>query len=151
MRSCFRAPQSWQTKSLKQVWNEDGTCEVGKTGTAQIQSSATNLEGRVSHEFDAVRESFITKFEQDQENGAAVAVYHRGVLVVDRAGGMRDGISNAAYSRKMGQRTFSPTKRITAFAANMLSDQGRLKSRGACSVFAGVRTARLVRNARNGC
>lgn len=44
-----------------------GTCEAGKTGTVQIQSSAINLEALVSHEFDAVRESFIAKFEQGHE------------------------------------------------------------------------------------
>jgi hypothetical protein len=46
--------------------------------------------GQVEPQFEAVRRCFltITNFEQGREIGAAVAVYHRGKLVVDLAAGI---------------------------------------------------------------
>jgi CubicO group peptidase (beta-lactamase class C family) len=88
--------------------------------------SSLVVEGHVEPQFAAVQDAFIANFEQGQEVGAAVAVYHRGALVVDLAAGLRDRTSETPYSRDTLQAVFSVTKGITALAANMLVDQGRL-------------------------
>jgi CubicO group peptidase (beta-lactamase class C family) len=88
--------------------------------------SSLVVEGHVEPEFAAVQDAFIANFERGQEVGAAVAVYHRGALVVDLAAGMRDRTSERPYSPDTLQAVFSVTKGITALAANMLVDQGRL-------------------------
>jgi CubicO group peptidase (beta-lactamase class C family) len=61
-----------------------------------------------------------------REIGAAVAVCHRGELVVDLAGGVRDRVSGEPYTRETSQSVFSATKGITALAASMLADRGQL-------------------------
>jgi CubicO group peptidase (beta-lactamase class C family) len=92
----------------------------------QLEISTIPVRGRVEPEFEAVRESFLSNFERGLEIGAAVAVYHRGSLVVDLAGGLRDPVSGRRYSHGTLQPVFSVTKGITALAANMLADRGQL-------------------------
>jgi CubicO group peptidase (beta-lactamase class C family) len=84
------------------------------------------VSGCVEPEFTAVRDSFLGNFDQGLEIGAAVAVYHRGKLVVDLAGGLRDRVSGKPYSRETLQPVFSVTKGIAALAANILADRGQL-------------------------
>jgi CubicO group peptidase (beta-lactamase class C family) len=84
------------------------------------------FEGHVEPQFAPVLDAFVANFEQGREVGAAVAVYHRGALVVDLAAGMRDRTSAMPYTRATLQAVFSVAKGITALAANMLVDQGRL-------------------------
>jgi CubicO group peptidase (beta-lactamase class C family) len=88
--------------------------------------SSLVVEGHVEPQFAPVLDAFLANFEERREVGAAVAVYHRGALVVDLAAGMRDRTSPEPYSRETLQAVFSVTKGITALAANMLVDQGRL-------------------------
>jgi CubicO group peptidase (beta-lactamase class C family) len=88
--------------------------------------SSLTVEGRVESQFAPVLDAFVANFEEGREVGAAVAVYHRGELVVDLAAGMRDRTSEIPYSRETLQAVFSITKGVTALAANMLVDQGRL-------------------------
>jgi len=90
------------------------------------EKSALVLDGLVEPRFAAVREAFFANFEQNLELGAAVAVYYRGKLVVDLAGGLCVRGSETKYSREALQPIFSTTKGITALAANMLADQGQL-------------------------
>jgi CubicO group peptidase (beta-lactamase class C family) len=92
----------------------------------QIEDVPITVSGHVEPEFEAVRDSFLASFAQGCEVGAAVAVYHRGRLVVDLAGGLRDQASGEPYSRETLQPVFSVTKGITALAANMLADRGHL-------------------------
>ena len=84
------------------------------------------LEGHCDAEFDEVREAFSFHFDQGLEVGAALAVYHRGKLVVDLAAGWRDRSSEEPYTRDTLQPVFSVTKGVTAIAANMLADRGAL-------------------------
>lgn len=88
--------------------------------------SSLMVEGHVEPQFAPVLDAFAANFERGQEVGAAVAVYHRGEPVVDLAAGMRDRTSDTPYTRETLQAVFSVTKGITALAANMLVDQGRL-------------------------
>src|SRR3974390_2084549 len=90
------------------------------------ENSTFALDGHVEPSFAPVRETFVANFEQNLELGAAVAVYHRGKLVVDLAGGLCAPGSEIKYSRETLQPIFSATKGITALAANMLSDRGQL-------------------------
>ena len=76
----------------------------------QLENSLITVSGSVAPEFEAVRESFLSNFEQGQEVGAGVAVYHRGKLVVDLAGGLRDRVSGKRYSHEILQPVFSVTK-----------------------------------------
>jgi CubicO group peptidase (beta-lactamase class C family) len=84
------------------------------------------LEGHCAPEFDEVRKVFSFHFDEGLEMGAALAVYHRGKLVVDLAAGFRDRSSGEPYTRHTLQPVFSVTKGITAIAANMLADRGAL-------------------------
>ena len=52
------------------------------------EKSTFVLDGLFESRFAPVREAFVANFEQNQELGAAVAVYYRGKLVVDLAGGL---------------------------------------------------------------
>ena len=90
------------------------------------RNSAIPVEGHVEPQFAAVVDSLIANFERYSEVGAALAVYHRGELVVDLAAGLRDRDSEARYTRDTLQPVFSVTKGITALAANMLVDRGQL-------------------------
>jgi CubicO group peptidase (beta-lactamase class C family) len=96
------------------------------TQLRQLESPAIRVEGYVEPQFAQVLEAFSASFEQQQEVGAAVAVYYRGVLVADLAAGMCDRLSDRPYSRATLQPIFSATKGITALAANMLADRGQL-------------------------
>jgi CubicO group peptidase (beta-lactamase class C family) len=90
------------------------------------RKSTIPVEGQVEPQFAAVVDAFIGNFERHNEVGAALAVYHRGELVVDLAAGQRDRKSDAPYTRETLQPVFSVTKGITALAANMLVDWGQL-------------------------
>ena len=90
------------------------------------ESSPVMLHGTVEPKFTPVRDAFVASFEQNQELGAAVAVYHRGELVVDLARGLFTRGSTSKYTRETLQPIFSATKGITALAANMLADRGLL-------------------------
>jgi len=84
------------------------------------------ITGHTEPEFEGVRRAFLSNFKQGSELGATLAVYHRGKLVVDLAGGLRDQVSGKPYSRETLQPVFSVSKGITALAANMLADRGEL-------------------------
>ena len=90
------------------------------------EKAALVFDGNVEPRFALVRDVFVGSFEQNRELGAAVAVYYRGKLVVDLAGGLYARGSETKYSRQTLQPIFSATKGITALAANMLADRGQL-------------------------
>ena len=58
--------------------------------------------------------------------GAAVAVYHRGQLVVDLWGGRRDD-TGAAWERDSLAMCFSTTKGLTSTALHLLADRGLVR------------------------
>jgi len=90
------------------------------------EKSTFVLDGLFEPRFAPVAEAFVANFEQNQELGAAAAVYYRGKLVVDLARGLFARGSEIKYSRETLQPIFSATKGITALAANMLADRGQL-------------------------
>ena len=78
----------------------------------------TRVSGKVDARFEPVREAFAENFEKHDEDGAACCVYVEGRPVVDIWGG--------TYKEDTLQLVFSTTKGITAIAAHMLAQEGRL-------------------------
>lgn len=78
----------------------------------------TQVHGSVQSGFEPVREAFAANFERHGEVGAACCIYLHGKPVVDLWGG--------AYERDSLQLVFSTTKGVTAIAAHMLAQEGRL-------------------------
>lgn len=78
--------------------------------------SHTQVHGSAAPGFERVREEFSRNFTQRGEVGAAVAVWHRGEMVVDLWGGARDADTGAAWQRDTLAIIFSATKGITALA-----------------------------------
>ncbi|HEV2365459.1 MAG TPA: serine hydrolase domain-containing protein [Caulobacteraceae bacterium] len=79
--------------------------------------------------FEGVRAAFAANFERPgdyQEVGAAIAVFHRGELVVDLWGGMADPAAGAPWARDTLVNVWSATKGLTAVCVARLVDEGRL-------------------------
>jgi CubicO group peptidase (beta-lactamase class C family) len=73
----------------------------------------------------AVADAFRANFDHG-EVGAACAVHHDGRLTVDLWGGLADRDAGRPWSRDTIVIVFSSTKGVTAIAANLLIDAGRL-------------------------
>lgn len=76
------------------------------------------VQGAADSRFEPVREAFAENFVKHGENGAACCVYVDGKQVVDIWGG--------TYENDTLQLVFSTTKGITAIAAHILVQEGRL-------------------------
>jgi CubicO group peptidase (beta-lactamase class C family) len=73
-----------------------------------------------------VRDAFLRGFENGEEHGAAVSVYHHGECVVDLMGGWRDREHTIAYGPDTLQVVFSTTKGIASIAVAMCVERGLL-------------------------
>ncbi|MDH3706266.1 MAG: beta-lactamase family protein [Acidimicrobiia bacterium] len=84
------------------------------------------MEGYVHPDFGAVTEKLdaLTRTRRSV-GGAAVAVYHRGELVVDAWTGERDA-TGAAWERDTMAMSFSTTKGVVATVVHRLVDRGEL-------------------------
>lgn len=85
------------------------------------------IEGKVAPGFEAVAERFERNFRELAEVGAAFAVVHDGVTVVDLWGGLADRQENRPWRRDTLQLIFSGTKGLVNVCLLKLIDQGRLK------------------------
>jgi CubicO group peptidase (beta-lactamase class C family) len=85
----------------------------------------TEIHGQTAPGWDAVADVLRANIDSGEDIGASVAVYHRGVPVVDLAGGSfsPDG---GAYDEQALQLVFSTTKGITAIAVAMCVERGLL-------------------------
>jgi CubicO group peptidase (beta-lactamase class C family) len=86
----------------------------------------TYIAGEVAPGWEPVRDAFVANFEQSEEVGAGVAVYHRGNKVVDLVGGSFDADRTGDYTPDALQLVFSTTKGITAIAVAMCVERGLL-------------------------
>lgn len=86
----------------------------------------TNIVGTVAPGWESVRDVFASNLANTEEVGAGVAVYHRGVQVVDLSGGWFDAAKTVPYDDSALQLVFSTTKGITAIAVAMCVDRGLL-------------------------
>jgi CubicO group peptidase (beta-lactamase class C family) len=84
-----------------------------------------DVDGSVVAGFDAVADAFEGNFAEFGEVGAAVAVYHRGRLVVDLAAGS-DPVCGRPFTRESLMMVASCTKGATATCVLMLADAGVL-------------------------
>ncbi len=80
------------------------------------------IDGYVHPEFSDVARVFLHQIEHTG-GGAAVAVYHRGELVVDLRGGKRTD-QGAPWTRDTLAMCFSTTKGVAATALHLLADRG---------------------------
>ncbi len=71
-----------------------------------------------------MRDAFLLGFDNGEEHGAQVAVYHHGRIVVDLVGGWQDKDHTVPYGPDALQVTFSTTKGITSLAVAMCVEQG---------------------------
>ena len=85
----------------------------------------TKIHGDVTAGWEAVADVLRANVEQGEDTGASVAVYHRGVPVVDIAAGSFTP-EGGDYDRSTLQLVFSTTKGITAIAVAMCVDRGLL-------------------------
>src|SRR3954451_10493814 len=81
------------------------------------------LDGFADAGFGPVADAFAGNFEALGEVGGAVAVYHRGRLVVDLAGGA-DPIRDRPFTRETLMMVASCTKGATATSVVMLAEAG---------------------------
>ena len=86
----------------------------------------TSYGGTVAAGWEPVEAAFHENFESGEEVGASVAIYHRGVKVVDLWGGSFDGESDRPYDDQALQLVFSTTKGITAIAVGICVQRGLL-------------------------
>ncbi len=80
------------------------------------------IDGYVHPEFSNVAQVFRRQVDR-AGGGAALAVYHRGELVVDLWGGSRDG-QGSPWTRDTLAMCFSTTKGVAATALHVLADRG---------------------------
>jgi len=81
---------------------------------------------RVVPGWETVRDAFVEGFDNGEEHGAQVAVYHRGECVVDLVGGWKDKEHTQPYGEDALQVVFSTTKGIASLAVAMCVEEGLL-------------------------
>ena len=90
-----------------------------------MSRGAREPSGTVAPGFERVRDVFARSLERE-EVGASVCVWHRGKVVVDLWGGIRDKRSDAPWTEDTVATVFSCTKGIVALAFAMLEARGEL-------------------------
>lgn len=91
-----------------------------------MSDHATPLGGTCSKRFAHLRELFAGKLESGDDLGASVAVNIDGEMVVDLWGGWADEARTRPWTENTIACVFSTTKTMTALAALVLVDRGRL-------------------------
>jgi CubicO group peptidase (beta-lactamase class C family) len=86
----------------------------------------TDVHGHVAAGFEAVGDAYAAAFEGRPLMGAALAVRHRGELVVDLWGGIADDRDGSPWERDTASVVFSCTKGLMAILAARLVEEGRL-------------------------
>jgi len=84
------------------------------------------ISGTVADGFDQVAAAFESAFAGKPDMGAALAIRHRGELVVDLWGGIADERSHAAWGENTPSVIFSCTKGLVSVLAARLVQEGRL-------------------------
>jgi CubicO group peptidase (beta-lactamase class C family) len=88
------------------------------------------IEGRCAAEFDTVRKAFERNFRENDDVGAAVAVWVDGDLVVNLWGGYADAGAAPGPRRPWQENTlasvFSGTKGLTSTCVHLLADRGEI-------------------------
>ena len=88
------------------------------------------IDGVCDAAFTDVRDVFAANLGSGDDLGAAVAVFVDGRCVVDLWGGVADERAGRAWARDTAAVTFSATKAVSAAAALLLAERGRLDVAG---------------------
>lgn len=86
----------------------------------------TMIHGEVAPGFEEVREEFAKNFSRRGELGAACAIYHRGLKVVDLWGGYRDYKNRVPWERDTLVLVFSTTKGLASMTTALAHSRGLL-------------------------
>ncbi|HXC57316.1 MAG TPA: serine hydrolase domain-containing protein [Rhizomicrobium sp.] len=84
------------------------------------------VDGFCDDRFARLRAAFAANFAERAERGGAVAIWHRGALVVDLWGGWSDVARTAPWQRDTIVNFFSVSKALCAIACMRLVDEARL-------------------------
>ena len=96
------------------------------------------IAGWVAPGFDVVQDAFAANFRRggdDEECGAALAVYLEGRCVADLWGGFTDAARTRPWARDTLVNVWSASKGVTALAVAMLVDQGRARYDDAVAMY----------------
>ena len=103
----------------------DGPVSDGPVSDEPIEvGPGSEVRGFVAPGFEPVREAFVENFTRRGEVGAAVAVMHRGKVVVDLAGGIADPETGRQWTERTAGVCFSATKGLVAACFLMIEDRG---------------------------
>eukprot|EP00301_Raphidiophrys_heterophryoidea_P023525 c7382_g1_i1.p1 GENE.c7382_g1_i1~~c7382_g1_i1.p1 ORF type:complete len:493 (-),score=120.25 c7382_g1_i1:199-1617(-) len=91
-----------------------------------MSASSVLVKDFVAPGFELVRQEFLNNFQHRREIGATCVVYHKGKVVVDLAGGVRDVKTRTPYTPDTLQVVFSSTKVLEGLVIAMLVDRGLL-------------------------
>ena len=85
------------------------------------------IAGQYAPAFEALAHQFARQIEDGSEVGASLCVYHRGQLVVDLWGGVRDKSTGTPWTADTLIVVFSVTKGLAAMALNMAAERGKFE------------------------
>ncbi|CAN5672337.1 serine hydrolase domain-containing protein [soil metagenome] len=86
----------------------------------------TTIHGNADDGFGPLADAFNANFESGAEQGAAVAVYHRGRLVVDLYAGVADAVAGTPWTADTVTVGFSVTKGLMALCGYLAHQRGLL-------------------------
>ena len=93
------------------------------------------VHGSVGDGFEPVAEAFVDNFEDRNETGASVCVYHQGEQVVNLWGGAANHKTGEPWREDTAIVVFSTTKGATAICVAMLVQAGKLSYDEAVSAY----------------
>ncbi len=93
---------------------------------AEVDINEIEINGFVQQGFEKIKEEFIKNFTDRNDVGAACCIYVEGKKVVDLWGGFADLETKRKWKEDTLQLIFSSTKGITATAANILIQSGKI-------------------------
>lgn len=91
-----------------------------------MDTRAITIQGSCDPAFGKVKDAFARNFTEQDEHGAAVAVYRHGKPIIDLWGGVADPRSGAPWQRDTMAAAFSISKAFTATAGHMAVERGLL-------------------------
>ncbi|BFZ01415.1 hypothetical protein BsWGS_04454 [Bradybaena similaris] len=89
-------------------------------------STTATYGGHVHPDFQEVKDVFGKNIESGREPGAAFAVYHNGIALVDLWGGQADPEAKRSWQNNTVTQVWSCTKGVVAVIMGMLVDRGLL-------------------------
>lgn len=85
------------------------------------------LKGHCNTAFTAVADRFAELLNASADSGAALCVYHRGQVIINLWGGVRDRDNSLPWEEDTLVNVFSATKALTATAILLLADRDQLE------------------------